>query len=192
MAILAICGYVYLGKKALGGSLSFSLSLSLSPVRWWQWPTWKWRRGRSPGCTGRCTGRPGSGRSRELAGLPDGMVLPNNNLTWMSPACPTSQVSLRKSMVPQMLRRHLIKTPSIHPNLMTFPLLAGPPASTSSSPSSSFFSAFCPAISSSRVGRATSALIRSPSFWKFGWGVRKYIIVQSGTKCIPPAQGSSR
>ena len=39
------------------------------------------------------------------------------------PACPTTQVSLRKSMVPQMLRRHLINTPSIHPNFITCEIL---------------------------------------------------------------------
>ena len=37
---------------------------------------------------------------------------------WMMPAWPMTQVSLRKSMTPQMLRRHGISTPSFHVNLV--------------------------------------------------------------------------
>ncbi len=39
--------------------------------------------------------------------------------TCTSPACPTTHVSLRNNMVPQMLRRQRMNTPSIQPNLIT-------------------------------------------------------------------------
>lgn len=34
------------------------------------------------------------------------------------PACPTIQGSLKKSITPQILSRHGVNTPSIHPNFM--------------------------------------------------------------------------
>ena len=48
-----------------------------------------------------------------------------------SPAWPMTQVTLRKSMTPQMLRRQFMRTPSTQESLTTFPV--GPLASTSSS-----------------------------------------------------------
>ena len=69
------------------------------------------------------------------------------------PAWPTTQVSLRKSMVPQMLRRHLSRTPSIQPNLITLPFLF-----SSGSLQTSSTSALVPDIRSLRLGLVSSLL----------------------------------
>ena len=72
---------------------------------------------------------------------------------------PTTHVNLRKSMTPQMFRRHLMYTPSIQPNLMTFP--PPPPVPSAVSPASKSRKLGClfasaadpPPINSSKVGR---------------------------------------